>query len=124
MTRTRKQQTVAERVAGESRYARAAAEWVARYVGRDPSRIYGVTFGHEDEFRYSTLTFGESASAALRYFDNGREKSLRLEEVWIGQDPNAHPITPGEFIEQCIELLPPEGPTTADFARVSFGGRR
>lgn len=105
MTRTRKQRGIDESVAAEGRYARAAALWVAHRVGRDPSRIYGVTFWHENEWRYSTMTAGGDAQAALRYYDNGREKILTLEDVYVGEGPTAHPITPGEFIEQCVALL-------------------
>lgn len=94
MTKTKKQRSVAEKVAAESPYQRAAALWVANKIGKNPDRIWGVTFGFEADYQLSEYTWQPGDGPLLRFKNNGRDEQLPFDTV-----------TPGQFIEECVMLM-------------------
>jgi len=93
MTKTYKQKSTEEIVAGENEYQRAAAIWVARRVNGNPDRIYDVDFGVDPGGGCPTCDYGPEA--VIRYVDNGRGKEISMN----------YEITPGKFIEECVAIL-------------------
>jgi len=94
MTRTYKQKSVVEIVAGENEYQRAAAIWVARRVEGNPDRIYDVDFGVDPGGGCPTCDMGPQAT--ITYTDNGRGREIFLDD---------YRITPGKFVEECVAIL-------------------
>jgi len=87
--------TVAEKVAAESEYQRAAAIWVARKVGKDPDRIYGVDWYRRDGETSDAGTYFEG-EYGLEYCDNGS---------WKRYDWSIGSPTPGRFLEECVAIM-------------------
>ena len=92
MTTTKKQQTIAERVAAESKYQRAVATWIARKIGKPSKLIYGVTF--DGSYTEGCPTCGGDLFTGISYFNNGRHCEYDLQYVSVGQ-----------FIEECVAIL-------------------
>jgi len=94
MTQTRKQRTIAERVASESPYQRAAARWVAERVGANPELVYEVDFYRTD---------GDSSDAGT-YWEGEFGLSYKHRGVARHYDFSGM-VTPGQFLEECVALL-------------------
>ncbi len=85
--------TIAERVAAESPYMRAAAEWVARRIGKPVHLIWGVDFAVNQGGYCETCSY---ESPGIEYWYNGKHDVYELS--WDER-------TAGGFIEECVEIL-------------------
>jgi hypothetical protein len=94
MTQTKKQRTIAEQVASESPYQRAAARWVAERTGGNPDLICEVDFYRTDCDRSDAGTYWEG-EFGLSYKYRGIQKTYDFSGL----------VTPGQFIEECVVLL-------------------
>ena len=101
MTTTKKQKTVAERVAAESKYQRACAIWLADKlnIGRkgnlvDVDRLYDVDFAMESI--EGCPTCGPYEWMGLEYSYNGRRDHFEFDR---------YGFKPGQFLEECVEIL-------------------
>ena len=91
MTQTKKHKSMKARIAAEDLYQRAAAEWVARQIGKSADTIEDVDFGMGNNGGCSTCW---EEFPALTYRRNGKEGTYQLQ----------YPVTPGQFLKECLEI--------------------
>jgi len=77
----------------ENKYERAAATWVARYLNVDPEIISDVNFkivygGYCETCGYEAV--------GLEFKKNGKWDEIEIPD---------YVVTPGKFIEECVEIL-------------------